>query len=282
MTTYRDFAIDLATRAGELLKQRFLPTGTPAMLKPDRSFVTQVDLEVDRFIAQSINQHSPDEILLSEELQTGLASLEPAVWIVDPLDGTTNYSLGLHVWGVSIARLLEGQPVLGVLYFPLIDELFVAERGEGAYWNNKPIRVRLPDDEQPWPFFACCSRTHRRYNVTIPYKPRIYGSAAYSFCLLARGAASVAFEATPKVWDLAAAWLLVQEAGGVISSWKNEDPFPVISRLDYARISYPTLAAASADLFSTSKQQIQPKNKISADNNFQNEVERNNKWNTDI
>ncbi|MBN2147816.1 MAG: hypothetical protein JW726_10525 [Anaerolineales bacterium] len=259
MDSYRDFAIHLARQAGELEKQRFQPAGTPATFKSDRSFVTEVDLAADKLIAQAIHQGAPGEPLLSEELETGLASLQPAVWIVDPLDGTTNYSLGLHVWGVSIARLVEGQPVLGVLYFPLLDELYVAERGRGAWWNGTPMHVRLPVSDQPWPFFACCSRTHRRYHVSIPYKPRIFGSAAYSFCLLARGAAGVAFEATPKVWDLAAAWLLVQEAGGVITTLKGEQPFPVTAGRDYAKTSYPTLAAASSELLATSRTQIQPR-----------------------
>jgi myo-inositol-1(or 4)-monophosphatase len=259
MNSYRDFAIDLAMQAGNLLKQRFQSSGTPAKLKPDHSFVTEVDLAADQLIAQAIHQQAPDEILLSEEMHTSITSLEPAVWIVDPLDGTTNYSLGLHVWGVSIARLLAGQPELGVLYFPLTNELFVAEKGHGAYCNDSRIGVRQPVSSQPWPFFACCSRTHRRYNISIPYKPRIYGSAAYSFCLLARGAAAVAFEATPKIWDLAAVWLLVQEAGGVFAQLAGETPFPVIPFHDYVKVSYPTLAAASSDLLAASLQQIHPK-----------------------
>jgi len=259
MTSYRDFAIDLATQTGEFLKEQFQPTGTPATLKPDHSFVTEVDLAADRLISQAIHQQAPGDVLLSEELQTGLDSLEPAVWVIDPLDGTTNYSLGLHIWGVSIARLVAGQPVLGVLYFPLVNELYVAERGQGAYWNGTSIHVRLPDPQQPWPFFTCCSRTHKRYSITIPYKPRIFGSAAYSFCMLARGAAVVAFESTPKVWDLAAVWLLVQEAGGVICALKEESPFPVTPNHDYTKVSYPTLAAASSEIYLTSQQQIQPK-----------------------
>lgn len=256
MMTHRDFAIDLAFQAGELLKQRFKPSGTAASLKPDRSFVTEVDLAADKLIAQSINEHAPDDILLSEELHTMLTTLEPAVWVVDPLDGTTNYSLGLHIWGVCIARLVAGQPVLGVLYFPLVDELYIAERGQGAVWNGAPIHVRLPTPDQPWPFFACCSRTHKRYAISIPYKPRIFGSAAYSFCLLARGAAGVAFESTPKVWDLAAAWLLVQEAGGIISPHTGECPFPLTPNRDYTKPSFPTLAAASTELLTLSHSQI--------------------------
>lgn len=259
MDSYREFAVDLAKQAGNLLKQYFQPTGTHATLKPDRSWVTEVDVASDRLIAQAIQSYAPDEVLLSEELSTSLQSLEPAAWIIDPLDGTTNFSVGLNVWGVSIARLVNGLPVLGVVYFPLLNELYLAELDKGAYWNGKPIHVRLPHPEQPWPFFACCSRTFRRYNISIPYKPRILGSAAYSLCLLARGTATVAFEASPKIWDLAAVWLIVREAGGIISSLKDEQPFPIKALRDYAKISYPTLAAASMEMFTTSELQIQAK-----------------------
>jgi myo-inositol-1(or 4)-monophosphatase len=259
MISYRNFAVDLATQAGTLLKERFQPTGTPATLKSDHSFVTEADLAADRLITQAIHQYAPAELILSEEMHTGIDSIEPAVWIVDPLDGTTNYSLGMQVWGVSIARLVAGEPVLGVLYFPLTGEIYVAEKGLGAFCNDRRIHVQGPDPSRPWPFFACCSRTHRRYSVDIPYKPRIYGSAAYSFCMLARGAACVTFEATPKVWDLAAVWLLVGEAGGSLARLKGETPFPLSPYRDYAKVSYPTLAAASNALLEVSLGQITAK-----------------------
>lgn len=261
MASYRQFAIDLVHQAGALLKGRFQYTGTPATLKPDRSFVTAVDFEADQLIAQAINRYAPDEKLLTEEMHTRLDTVEPALWIVDPLDGTTNYSLGMNIWGISIARLEKGLPTLGVVYFPLSDELYVAEAGHGATCNGTPAHVRLPDPQQPWPFFVCCSRTFRRYNITIPYKPRILGSAAYNFCQLARGTAVVAFEATPKIWDLAAVWLLVQEAGGVVTTLHGQPPFPIIPDRDHTKTSYPTLAAASPDILASSIQQIQPKPK---------------------
>ena len=259
MISYRDFAIHLAKRAGSLLKRRFKPGGTPATMKSDHTFVTEADKAADRLITKAIYEYAPKEILLSEEMATSLHTLEPAVWIVDPLDGTTNFSLGLHIWGVSIARLEAGEPVLGVLYFPLTGELFVAEKGLGAYCNDMRLHTRIPDPQRPRPFLACCSRTFQRYEVTIPYKARVYGSAAYSFCLLARGVAGVAFEATPKVWDLAAAWLLVKEAGGSFASLDDSSPFPVVAGCDYVNISFPTLAAASPDLLAISREQIRAK-----------------------
>lgn len=249
MKSHKELAIDLAVQAGNLLHKRYQPGGTPATLKADRSFVTEVDLAADRLIAQIIHDAASDEHLLSEESHHSVESLEPAVWIVDPLDGTTNYSLGLHVWGVSVARLVQGHPVLGVIYFPLLDELYVAEQGRGATCNGILIHTQPPDIQHQMSFFACCSRTHRRYTVSIPYKSRILGSAAYSFCMLARGSACVSFEAAPKIWDIAAAWLLVQEAGGTIAPYMGEPPFPFSPMKNYASIDFPTLAAASQELF---------------------------------
>ena len=146
------------------------------------------------------------------------------MWIVDPLDGTTNYSLGLQVWGVLITRVHAGQPQVSVQYFPMLDELYTAGRGQGAWLNGTPLQPRMAEPDQPFGFFACCSRTHRRYEISIPYKPRILGSAAYSFCLLARGVALIGLEVMPKIWDIAGAWLLVQEAGGCVTHLDGE-PF---------------------------------------------------------
>ena len=105
----------------------------------------------------------------------------------------------------------------------------------------------------------CCSRTYRSYDVGIRYKTRILGSAAYSFCTVARSMALIAFEARPKIWDLAAAWLVVQEAGGYISAYDDRSPFPLIPGTDYSQVDYPTLAATSPALMQKGKTQIQLK-----------------------
>jgi myo-inositol-1(or 4)-monophosphatase len=181
------------------------------------------------------------------------------VWVVDPLDGTTNFSLGLHVWGVSLARTVDGWTETGVLYFPLIDELYYAQQGQGAYLNGKSIHVCTPEASSPQTFFACCSRTHQRFQVNLPYKARILGSAAYTFCAVGRGIAILGFEATPKIWDLAAAWLVVKEAGGEIETYDESRPFPLRSQVDYARANFPTLAAATPRLLEKARRQIVPR-----------------------
>lgn len=253
------FATSLARQTGELLCRYFNNSQTKAQQKPDHSIVTDADLAADHLISETIQKFYPEDTLVSEELRPHLSNHNHgAAWVIDPLDGTTNFSLGLPVWGVLITRLLAGLPGLTAMYFPRLDEMYTAVRGEGATLNGESIRVRAPDPEIPAAFFACCSRTFRHYQVGIPYKPRILGSAAYSFCTLARGVALIAFEATPKVWDIAGPWLLVEEAGGTIQSYDGMEPFPLDDHHDYSRQNFPTLGAATPQLAHKARMQIQP------------------------
>jgi myo-inositol-1(or 4)-monophosphatase len=264
MSSTIDFAIQLARQTGQLLFEHFRSSDLQTTFKSDRSAVTNADVAADRMINAAIREYEPDALLMSEELQPcypcdETETVTQPVWIVDPLDGTTNFSLGLHIWGVLLARLVDGWTETAVLYFPLVNELYWAQLGRGAYLNGQPLKVVPPTAERPLSFFACCARTFRKYQVSIPYKARILGSAAYSMCMVTRGASLLAFEATPKIWDIAAPWLLVQEAGGVIETLDGSQPFPIKPGVDYIRQSYPTIAAATPDLATRAHQQIVPK-----------------------
>jgi len=264
MSTTLDFAIQLARQTGSLLLEHYQSTDLHTTVKVDRTAVTNADIAADRQIAIAVQESYPDDILLSEELNPALPGKAEersarSIWIVDPLDGTTNFSLGLHIWGTLLARLVNGQPDTAVMYFPFIDEIYYAQRGEGAFFNGNRIQVQPPDDERPFSFFGCCSRTFRRYHMSVPYKVRILGSAGYNLCSVARGISLLGFEATPKIWDIAAGWLLISEAGGIIETLDNSQPFPLQSGIDYARRSFPTLAAATLELAARAHQQIVPK-----------------------
>lgn len=261
-----NFAINLARQAGDLLCDRFRWSGVPARQKADSSVVTDADLAADRLITRKIAEVFPKDAILSEEANTTLRTNTGSIWVIDPLDGTTNYTLGLPIWGVSIARITAGRPTIAVVYFPLLDELYSAQRDSGAFRNGTPISVKGRDPRQTAAFFSCCTRTHRRYRVEIPYKTRILGSAAYSLCMVARGSALLAFEATPKIWDLAGGWLLVHEAGGVIDTLSGSPPFPLRGNGNWARIEFPTLAAASASLAQQARSQIIPRDEAAEKN----------------
>jgi myo-inositol-1(or 4)-monophosphatase len=259
MDSNLSFITQLARETGELLSEHFKKSETSVNLKADFSVVTEADLAADQLITQAIKKEFPGDAVLSEELQTTFSANGSAVWIVDPLDGTTNFSLGIPFWGVSIARVVNDIPTSAALYFPIIDELYAAERGSGATLNGDPINVKPFRSGQPAAFFSCCTRTYREYEVKVPYKTRILGSAAYSLCAVGRGSAVLAFEATPKIWDLAGAWLVVLEAGGVVELHDGTPLFPLVDGTDYSQINYPTIAAPSAESASRAREQIRPK-----------------------
>lgn len=258
------FAAQLAQETGQLLRSYFDPAGTSAWLKPDRSLLTEADLAADRLIAAAIQEHYPGEALISEELHPALKTAsgppDAGTWVVDPLDGTTNFSVGLPIWGVSIARFDGGLPEAAAIHFPLFDELYTARRGEGAFVNGARLRVQPPGPERTATFFSCCSRTHRLYEVGLRYKTRILGSAAYTFCAVARGMAIAGFEATPKIWDIAGGWLVVAEAGGEVETRDGSAPFPLRPETDYRLRDFPTLAAAGPQILAEARRQLRPRN----------------------
>jgi myo-inositol-1(or 4)-monophosphatase len=254
------FTTRIAEQVGELLLEQFKRTDKKPQTKADFSLVTEADVQADKYLTQEILAAYPQDSLLSEELHhISPEDASGGVWVVDPLDGTTNFSLGLAHWGTSIARLVDGVPTLAVMYFPLLGETYAAERGCGASFNGNPMRIKTPDPQDKSTFFVCCSRTFRNYTVGIRYKTRILGSAAYSFCTVARSMALIAFEARAKIWDLAAAWLVVQEAGGCITAYDDRSPFPLNPGTDYSQLDFPTLAAASPALLEKGRTQIQLK-----------------------
>lgn len=251
-----DFAVNLARQTGNLLQKYYDPSGVNASLKPDQTVVTEADLAADRYITQEINTHFPGDQIISEESSQSITDIQSPTWVIDPLDGTTNFSLGLAIWGISIARLIDGYPEIAAIYFPLLNELYTAQRGSGAYINQKPIATRPTHPAHPMSFFACCSRSFRYFDISIPYKPRILGSSAYSFCMVARGTALLALDAVPKIWDLAAAWLIVEQAGGAIDTLDGPRPIPISPDVDYSHASFTLLAAANQDLFENSRGKI--------------------------
>lgn len=253
------FAAQLATETGKHLLEFFTPNGTYTNLKEDYSVVTEADLSADQLITRAIQREYPADKLISEELQPAIGEVDAAVWVVDPLDGTTNFSLGMPIWGVSIARIVDGWPSIGAVYFPIVNELFTAQRSSGAFLNGEQIHAQPSIPGRPTSFFSCCTRTHQRYDVSIRYKTRILGSACYTLCAVARGMAIVGFEATPKIWDIAASWLIVTESGGVIESFDSSQPFPLRANYDYRLTSFPILSGATSEIVSKSRKQIKLK-----------------------
>lgn len=257
--TYHDlltFAVALATEAAAVGVAQY--GASNVRRKYDGTLVTQTDEQIDRLVSRGIRAAYPDAFILSEEQATWYDPAAPAVWVVDPVDGTTNFARGVPVWGVSIGVLVGGAPVAGVVNFPLLGEIFTATLGGGALRNGEPIRVSAapPDDEQ---LIMECTRTRKRWRFDLPLKSRVLGSAAYNVCKVADGTALACSEATPKIWDLAAAGLVLAEAGGVLGGHHGETLLPLpAERLDYRDRPLPLLAARDAELLGRLRAAMRP------------------------
>lgn len=240
------FTRTLAADANAVAVSQF--GATVARRKADGSLVTRADEQIDRLISARVHERFPAHAVLSEEQATLFDPSIARTWVVDPIDGTTNFALGMSIWGVSIALLQNGMPVVGVASFPLVGEEYAAVMGGGAWRNKEPIHTAPADPPDDAHIFMECTRTRVQLRMELPLKSRMMGSAAYHVCKVAEGSAVAGTEATPKVWDIAAAWLILHEAGGVLHSMDGGDVFPLAeAKRDYGRVAWPIVYAASQE-----------------------------------
>lgn len=235
-----DLRVDLLRRAGNV---------DPEM-KGDGSPVTDVDVEVNQHIVDLIDGEFPDHAVVSEELGTTHAGRGRWTWIVDPIDGTSNFTAGLPYWCVSMALTLDGEPVLGVVEAPPLGRRYEAILGEGATRNGSPIRVREPadwnDPSNRYVPLMITTATARRARPGVRLNPRVMGSAALDLCLVADGTSAASISLSPKVWDIAAGALLVTEAGGTYLTLDGTPLLPLRADTEYAGRSAPAAAGPNA------------------------------------
>jgi myo-inositol-1(or 4)-monophosphatase len=221
--------------AGDLVRQELGSVSfSQVHSKAPFDYVTRVDRESERLIMNRILNHFPDHSIMSEEtpnegLQQGIS------WIVDPLDGTTNFIHGFPFVAVSIAVCEDKRPVLGFVLDPLRDELFSAQRGCGAYLNGKRIRSNAPPGLEN--ALIATGFPHRTRDLLEPYLStfrsifqrvsgiRRAGAAALDLAYLAAGRVDGFWEAGLKAWDVAAGSLLTTEAGGYVSDFWGRDGY---------------------------------------------------------
>lgn len=228
-------AIEAARRAGRIIVERY-SARRDVVFKGHRDIVTDVDTAAEAVVLDLIRARFPDHAILSEEAGgRGIGS--GYTWVVDPLDGTTNYARRIPVFSVSIGVLEAGEPLIGVVYEPLREQMFVAERGGGARLNDAPMRgsrvanfghtvVGLDwarDDAGRERVLACLREIVPRCGTV-----RVLGSAALGLTHVAAGVADAYFHLSIQPWDVAAGMLLVAEAGGRCTTLEGE-PYRVDS-----------------------------------------------------
>lgn len=229
-----------------------------ATTKADGTLVTQSDQWADGEIRRAIVQAFPDHGVLSEEGEHTFPDSEWC-WIIDPIDGTTNFARGIPLWAISLGLLYRGTPVFGHVYVPPLSHAFhgfwYGDSGltgpTGAFLNHQPIHTNsaAPSGNQ---LFNLCARSTAalKHSKPFPCKVRMLGVASYNLLTVAAGAALGGVEATPKIWDIAAVWAIVQAAGGAWQAMEPAPIFPLQVGQDYGKRSYPTLVASRAELIS--------------------------------
>jgi myo-inositol-1(or 4)-monophosphatase len=222
-----NFAIEAARDAGRILLEKYGRI-TTVTKKGDINLVTEADLASEALIVDRIKSHFPRHSILAEESGETISIGDDSnrKWIIDPLDGTTNFAHGYPCFCVNIALESEGEIVLGVTYDPTRDELFAAERGQGATLNGKPMRVSatetlgdalivtgFPYDIKQRDNFA----RHLTNMLLSSRGVRRDGSAAIDMAYVACGRFDGFWEEGLNPWDVAAGLLLIEEAGGQVS-----------------------------------------------------------------
>ena len=225
----------VAREAGEFIRlEREKFSQSKVVEKGLNDLVSYVDISAEKIIVNGLRSIIPEAGFLTEEKTTTLNN-QSVYWIIDPLDGTTNFIHGLPVFSVSIALCVDGELVLGVVYEVGRDEMFSARKGNGARMNNNPISVSAQADGRktlvatgfPYNNFekeeSYIALFRKFMNHT--HGLRRFGSAAVDLCYVACGRFDGFFEYNLNAWDVAGGAVIVKEAGGRVSNFSDGDEF---------------------------------------------------------
>lgn len=242
---YLDFMLPLAQKVGELQLSYFRSDRLEIATKSNISdVVTRADKESEELIAKTVFEKYPDHKILGEE--GGFRGNEHSdyLWVVDPLDGTTNFSQGLSVFTTSIGLQYKGETIVGVVYAPYLDELYVATKGGGAYMayhgralekmhvsqkqdlNCSVVATGFPYDKATNP-----DNNSKETNRIVPLLRdlRRFGSAAHDLCSVACGVLDGYWEMSLHIWDVCAGILILEEAGGMVKYYRDDRNISVIA-----------------------------------------------------
>jgi myo-inositol-1(or 4)-monophosphatase len=208
-----------------------------AVRKSESELVTQADTQCQQIIIRRIRETYPDHGFIAEEGEKGRLFKRPPLgdpaiwWAIDPIDGTNNFAHGIPIFTVSVAALLEGEPIVGVVFQPATDSMFTAVKGDEAHLDGRRIVAgeeligpltsvgldsHFENDLPPW---ACDLIKASRF--------RNFGTTALHMAYVARGGLVAAVVCTPKLWDIAAGAVIAEAAGAITTDWKGQKLFPI-------------------------------------------------------
>ncbi|MFO7881016.1 MAG: inositol monophosphatase family protein [Kosmotogaceae bacterium] len=193
----------------------------------ETDFVTQFDVNVQREIIQDISHYFPEDLFVAEEEGKDNEPVKDNVWIIDPIDGTLNFVHKLPLYCVSIAFFEGKEPLLGVIYWPGARLLFYAAKNMGAFLNENKITVSKNDQlKNSLVTFGTSSRTAMDLTSALHDKVqriRMIGTAALQAVFVGAGFSEAFISVEMNIWDIAAAYVIVKEAGGIVTNWNGEE-----------------------------------------------------------
>ncbi len=210
-----------------VVKDRFLSQDFKQYDKGSKDVVTECDIEVEKYIISEIENEFPGDSFISEELNSQ-GKMTQRTWIIDPIDGTINFSRGLRLFGLQIALVENGQPVFSCIYLPYLEELYIASKGQGAYLNGERIHtstaLELNDSIIAYGDFSPVKEAKETRNRQIQtfnrlfdkiQRFRMFGSSAIDFASLASSKTDAVIIFTKNLWDIFPGYFLAIEAGAV-------------------------------------------------------------------
>lgn len=220
---YRDFAVTLALKAGNIMKQNFT-LGMRKEWKTDSTPLTATDIEINELMIAEVRKKFPGHSLLGEE-ESNVSESE-YVWVCDPIDGTTGFSHGYPIFMFQMALTRFGESILGVMYDPILNRMFLAEKGSGAFLNGVPIHVAADigfnpknkkgiisiDGDETGPLIGLRNQLRKRGSHTTHFY-----CASYPAALIASGEFIGEVYGANHAWDGATIKIIVEEAGGKVT-----------------------------------------------------------------
>ena len=240
MTSPIDLSLvrDWLREAGQIALDHFMHV--QVQFKPDNTPLTQVDQDIQAFLVDHIQENYPGHAILAEEG----ASINGAefLWILDPLDGTRAFSVGLPIWGIAVGIVRGHQTIAGAYYMPYLNEMHWSVEGDGPYFNGRSVYGSIAAEwSEQLMFLAVPSNAHRHYTIEYP-RTRALGSTLAHMVYVVRGAAIGALIRPVRVWDLAAGLAMLHAAGGAIC-YLSGAPFDLSLLLDGSPAPEPIIVA---------------------------------------
>lgn len=243
LAPYRTFIAELAAESGSFIKPLFGKLSVTVETKSDQSPVTAADRGAEQLMRSIIARRFRSHGIIGEEFGSERPDAE-FVWVLDPVDGTKSFITGVPLWGTLIALLHEGQPVLGCIHQPILQQLVIGD-GESTTLNGRPVRCRPTRRIEEATLLTSDPMNPGQYQDGRAYEAlarrarlvRTWGDC-YAYLLVATGWADIALDPVMNPWDIAALVPVVRGAGGVITNWQGRSAYPAQS----------TVAASTAEL----------------------------------